>query len=159
MLWKFVFRPLLALAIFVLLAAATAIAVNRPPLLEEPGIGVRTWTYLSQNRARTGDIAAFPELRTRRYQLPPERVFEAAQAAAQQLGWEVVDADPRALRLYAVDESRIWRMQEQIEVAVGELDEGGSRVFMQAHGQFGFGDFGASARRIVDFHEVLERRL
>ena len=159
MLWKILLKPLLALLLFAVVAVAVAIALNQPPLLDQPGIGARTWTYLTRNSAETGDIAAFPELRTRTYADPPQQVYEAALAAAEVLGWEISHSDPAALSFDAVATTRLWRFQDQVEVRVHAGEQGGGRIQMRSYSLFGHADFGANARRIVEFHELLERRL
>lgn len=85
-------------------------------------------------------------------------MFDAAVAVARAEGWEITDLSEQALSFRAIATSALWRFQDEVRVAVSE-GEHGAQVRVQSASQFGKADFGANARRIVVFHELLERRL
>lgn len=157
--WSIILKPLLAILLVALTAAGAALFLNRTPLLTEPGIGVRTWTYLSQNRAETARISAFPELRTRYYHAKPTAVFKAALAAAEARDWELLEVDQEALTFAAVATTPLLRFQDDVAVSVATAEDGRSELRMRSQSRVGRGDFGANARRIVEFHQSLEQRL
>lgn len=159
MLWKYLFKPLLALVIAAVIAIAVAIGLNQPPILEQPGIGVRLWTYLSSNQAATADISGFPELRTRSYWKPQEEVFKQALSVAERLQWKIESVDEANWSFRAVAPTRLWNFEDIVEVAVYSGERGDSRIRMRSQSQFGSADFGGNAHRIVKFHELLEWRL
>src|SRR5262249_55712714 len=92
-----VLSGLLQVVFFLLLLGialiASGIIANRLPLTEPPGFLTRLSTYLNTNVAETQENSSFPELRPRRYEAPPELLFDVARRGAQNLKWEITVLD------------------------------------------------------------------
>jgi len=81
---------------------AAGVISNRLPLTEPPGLWTRLSTYLNTNVAETRADSPFPELRLRRYEAPPELLFDVARRAAQNLKWEITVLDAAKKEIQAV---------------------------------------------------------
>ena len=85
--------------------------------------------------------------------LPIEPVFavERAVAALESIpGTTIVDVDPEAGRIEAINMTRVFRFVDDIVVRV-RPDAGGSKVDMRSKSRDGKGDLGANAARIEGF--------
>lgn len=92
----------------------------------------------------------YPELHALEIALPPAQAFERARAAALELGWEIVAADPAAGRIEAVSTTRWFGFKDDIAVRISASGSG-SRVDMRSRSRVGRSDLGANAKRIQDF--------
>jgi uncharacterized protein (DUF1499 family) len=66
---------------------------------------------------------------------------------AQDLGWEVVEADPAGGRLEATDTTTWFGFKDDVVVRIRPAD-GGSRVDVRSVSRTGRSDVGTNARRI-----------
>jgi len=92
----------------------------------------------------------YPELRALEIAVPPAQAFERARAAALDLGWEIVAADPAAGRIEAVSTTRWFGFKDDIAVRIS-ASGAGSRIDMRSKSRVGRSDLGANAKRIQDF--------
>jgi len=109
-------------------------------------------------RAARRQRAAYPAVRPLTVAAPPERVFEAARAAADAMGWRVVAADPQAWRLEATATTFWFGFTDDVVVRLTPQD-GGTRVDVRSASRVGLSDLGANARRITAFLQTLRARL
>lgn len=91
--------------------------------------------------------AAYPDIVPLRLELPPERAFAAAHAAARDMGWEIVAADSGTGRIEATTRTRWFGFHDDIVVRVSAEGQG-SRVDVRSKSRIGRGDMGANARRV-----------
>ncbi len=131
---------------------------NRPPMTESPGFWTRLVTYLDTHVAETQPDHPFPELRPRRYTLPPDRLFAVTRAAIGDLGWELRSEDPSGLQLEAVVVSALWRFKDDVRVLV-EANEGGSSLALRSSSRIGRGDLAANTRHLLDLYAAIDARL
>ena len=110
------------------------------------------------NDVRTGATPEYPELKSQRFALPQDRVYAAALAAAQGMGWEVTAQSPEKGEILAVATTAVFRFKDDIALNVSR-DAGNTIVDMRSHSRIGKGDLGANARRIRDFQAELGKRL
>ncbi|NBJ11405.1 DUF1499 domain-containing protein [Microvirga arsenatis] len=87
----------------------------------------------------------------------PDEAFAIVRKAAENLGWQVVEAVPPGGRvglgrLEAVDRSRILKMPYDITVRVRPRVDG-TRIDIRSASRFGSHDLGANAAHIRDFLE------
>ena len=93
---------------------------------------------------------AYPDIAPARLDLPREKAFERALAAARSLGWEIVAAVPAEGRIEATDSTLFMGFRDDVVIRV--LPEGsGSRVDVRSHSRVGRGDFGTNAKRVREF--------
>ena len=92
----------------------------------------------------------YPELRALEVAVPPAQALERARAAARELGWEIVAADPAAGRLEAVSTTRWFGFKDDIAVRISASGSG-SRIDVRSKSRVGRSDLGANAKRIQDF--------
>lgn len=96
---------------------------------------------------------AYPDLRTRRMELAPDRAFERALATARNMDWEIVAADPASGRIEATATTLWFGFKDDIVIRV-EPDGGGSRVDLRSVSRVGKSDVGTNARRIRAYLEL-----
>jgi hypothetical protein len=97
---------------------------------------------------------AYPDVETFALAVPPAQAFAAAQQAAVDLGWEIVEADPAAGRLEATHTTALFRFVDDVVVRIRPQGSG-SRVDMRSKSRDGKGDVGANAARIRAFQAAV----
>lgn len=151
-----VFVFLVAIGVLVL---ACAIAWNHPPLRQSPGFSTRLKTYLTTNVAETRHDSAFPELRLRRYDVSPERLFAIARNAIEHLGWEVAEIDAHSRTVHAVATTRLWRFKDDVIVSAQQLSANDSTLYVRSASRIGKVDLGANVRHVLDLLEEVDQAL
>jgi uncharacterized protein (DUF1499 family) len=101
---------------------------------------------------------AYPDIQPLTVAAPLAQAFDAAAAAARDMGWEIVDADRDAGRIEAVATTRLMRFTDVFVVRLRE-DVGRVRVDVRSKSRLGRGDLGTNARRIRRFLAALTRSL
>jgi hypothetical protein len=152
----------IALQVFLFLALIFAsllvggLITNRLPLTDPPGVGKRLSTYLGTHVAETTPDSEFPELRLRRYQTPPELLFDIARRAVEGLRWEtaVLDADKKEIQ--AVVTTKIWHFKDDVAIQIQPAPQGGSSLYVRSVSRVGKGDLGANSRHVMDLHARVE---
>ncbi len=100
---------------------------------------------------------AYPEIVPLALDDSREQVFNAALAAARNMGWEIVDEDPEAGRIEATDTTFWFGFKDDVVIRITE--EGDLvRVDVRSKSRVGMSDVGANARRIEAFMERLDRK-
>lgn len=92
--------------------------------------------------------SAYPDLEPARFELAPERAFEAARDAAGAMGWDIVDVDPGAGRIEATDTTFWFGFKDDVVIRVAAEPGGGARVDVRSLSRVGGSDIGANAARI-----------
>ena len=110
------------------------------------------------NDVKTGATPEYPELKAQRFALPQDRVYAAALAAAQGMGWEVTAQSAEKGEILAVATTAVFRFKDDVTLNVSR-DTDSTVVNMRSHSRIGKGDLGANARRIRDFQTELAKRL
>jgi uncharacterized protein (DUF1499 family) len=110
------------------------------------------------NDVTTGETPEYADLQPQRIDAPPARVFDAALASAQALGWDVAATDRDAGRIEAVATTRVFRFKDDVTITVAP-EGSGSVVNIRSHSRVGKGDLGTNARRIRRFQADLGRRV
>lgn len=147
------------IAILIAIAVALTggvIAANRVPLTDPPGLVKRLVTYLTRNTARTSPDHELPELRTRVYALPPDRAFHLTLRAVESAGWRVVDRDPGADEIHAVVTTPWLRFRDDVNIALTEAPDGGTRVEVESRSRLGRADFGANIAHVMELYGRLD---
>ncbi len=88
----------------------------------------------------------------------PSAAFDAAVAALNGLGFEVVNADRDALRVEAVATSRWFGFKDDVVVRI-RANGSGARIDVRSVSRVGKGDAGANAKRIVKILESIKARV
>lgn len=99
-------------------------------------------------------IAGYPDLQTQHVGATPAQVFERAQQAALDLGWEIVSADAVAGRIEATDTTFWFGFKDDVVIRI-EPDTSGSKVDVRSLSRVGGSDVGANATRIRAFLKAL----
>src|SRR6267378_1867702 len=119
--------------------------------------------YVSRVNAPGGRIIEVPELQRQRYpdiqplhlELAPAAALQAAQRAAQRLGWQIDAYVPGDGRLEATDSSAFFGFKDDVVVRV-RASEAGSRLDVRSKSRVGLSDVGANARRVRAFLKLME---
>lgn len=101
---------------------------------------------------------AYPDLQTLTFSASPGSVFEESLAAAEELGWGIVEADTESGRIEAVATTTWFGFKDDVVIRVRGRD-GSTRVDVRSVSRVGRSDVGANAERIRAFRERLEARL
>lgn len=145
----------LAIVLVVALAGGTVVK-NQVPLTDPPGLVKRLVTYLTRNAARTRPGHELPELRSRAYDLPVDRVFALTAQAAESAGWNIVDMNAGERELHAVAATPWLRFKDDIHIALRGRPEGGTIVEIESRSRVGRADFGANIAHIIELHHRLD---
>ena len=88
---------------------------------------------------------AFPDIVPLPLNVPPDRAFDRALAAARTMGWELVASDPANGRIEATDTTFWFGFKDDVVIRVTPQPNG-SRVDVRSLSRVGGGDIGANAR-------------
>ena len=115
--------------------------------------------WFTQNDVTTGETAAYPELTSRVYAEPPERVYEVMRATAAAVPrWKVVREVPQAREIAVELRTALFWFTDDLTARV-EPGDGGSRVVIRSHSRVGRGDLGENARHIAALQQRMDRAL
>ena len=103
---------------------------------------------------RTNDVSTGGEIAPLLLQADPAQAFERARAAARDMGWEIVSADPAAGRIEAVATTFWFGFRDDVTVRVTPQN-GQARIDVRSRSRVGRGDAGANAARIRRYLEKL----
>lgn len=114
------------------------------------------------DRAKPADLAeqqrlAYPDIQPLAVNLPPAAAFNAARAAAEQMGWEVVAAEKADGRIEATATTTVMGFKDDIVIRVRDAGDG-SIVDVRSVSRVGQSDLGANAARIRSYLAALEKR-
>lgn len=98
--------------------------------------------------------AGYPDLQPTRMAVAPAEAFERAHAAARDMGWEIVAADPASGRIEATDTTLWFGFKDDVVIRVA-ADGAGSRIDVRSKSRVGGSDVGANAARILAFQRAL----
>lgn len=101
--------------------------------------------------------AAYPDVRPLQLPLSVDEAFAAALALVEDLGWEVLSADPAESQIEAIARSRLFGFEDEVAIRATETDTG-TRIDMRSRSRLGQTDRGANARRIEAFLSDLQTR-
>jgi len=87
--------------------------------------------------------------------LPPEKLFERALAIAEDMGWQIVAAEPFEGRIEATDISLWFGFKDDVVIRI-RPEGSGSRVDIRSVSRVGVSDVGANAARIKAYLAALE---
>jgi hypothetical protein len=138
------------------LLVAGAIALNRPPLFDPPGVLRRLETYLTTNVAQTAPDHRQPELRTRLYPMDIAELRQATAAAMRELGWKDIRTQGDAIRGVAV--TPLLRFRDDVTVHLAAAPGGGTRMDARSASRVGRGDLAANERHLLDLFARLDQR-
>lgn len=96
----------------------------------------------------------YPDIRPLTLAAPPARVFPLALAAAQAMGWEIVEANEAAGRIEATATTFWFGFKDDVVVRLTPAGAG-SRIDVRSLSRLGVSDLGANAQRIRDYLEKL----
>ncbi|HEX7775364.1 MAG TPA: DUF1499 domain-containing protein [Parvibaculum sp.] len=101
---------------------------------------------------------AYPDLATLDVAEQPGKVFEAAQATAQEMGWQIVASTPETGLIEATDTTKLIHFKDDIAIRVAEKD-GGTAVDVRSVSRIGMSDLGVNAARIRAYLAALKAKL
>ena len=109
----------------------------------------------SQDVARQ-QRGAYPDIKPLILETPAAQVFDRALRAAQEAGWEMVNASADTWRIEAVDTTAFFGFKDDIVVRLTPI---GSRtvVDVRSVSRIGRSDVGTNARRIREYLAALSR--
>lgn len=97
---------------------------------------------------------AYPDIVPQRFNEPVDAVFNRAIAAAQSLGWDIVDADRQAGRIEATDTTFWFRFKDDVVIVFTR--EGDETVLnARSLSRVGLSDVGKNAARLREFFALL----
>lgn len=107
------------------------------------------------------DIAAqqrqgYPDIVPIRMMVPPERAFEQALLVAREMGWEIVEANPKDNHIEATDTTFWFGFKDDVVIRITPAPDG-SRIDVRSLSRVGKSDVGTNAKRIRAYFRKLER--
>jgi len=89
----------------------------------------------------------YPDLKPGSVNSPPDVAFPRALQAAKDMGWQIVDSDPKSLRIEATDTTWWFGFKDDVVVRLTPSTTG-SRIDVRSVSRVGKSDVGTNARRI-----------
>jgi len=115
--------------------------------------------WFTHNDITTGAAAGYPELQSRMYAQPPERVYTVLRQAAGSIArWKVVRADAAARAVEVEVRTALFGFVDDLTARVEPAD-GGARVIIRSRSRVGRGDLGENARHIAALQRRMDRLL
>ena len=102
--------------------------------------------------------AAYPDIAPADYPVATAAAFEAALAAARDMGWTIVAADEAAGRIEAIDRTFWFGFIDDIVIRVRPTDAG-SRIDVRSTSRVGVSDIGTNAARVRAYLAELAARI
>lgn len=99
---------------------------------------------------------AYPDIQTRRIDLPADQVFSSALKVAEALGWKVVGTEAPT-HIEATDTTRWFGFKDDIVIRIRPT-LAGTLVDMRSVSRVGLSDVGTNAQRIRRFFQELNRQ-
>jgi uncharacterized protein (DUF1499 family) len=90
--------------------------------------------------------------------VPPQQAFDAALAAATEMGWEIVAEAPEAGRIEASDRTFWFGFTDDVVIRIRAAD-GGSRIDVRSASRVGVSDVGTNAARVRAYLAELRAQL
>ena len=90
---------------------------------------------------------AYPDIQPAVLAAGPEAAFARALAAAQAMGWDIVDAQPKEGRIEATATTFWFGFKDDVVVRITPL-VAGSRIDVRSKSRVGRGDTGTNAQRV-----------
>lgn len=113
-------------------------------------------------RAASEQRRAYPDIQPLVLGVPASQAFDAAVAAARQMGWEIAASDRAAGRVEAIATTRLLRFKDDVVIRVRDAGEGAC-IDVRSKSRIGVGDIGTTHGESADFSRsfdpALERRL
>lgn len=124
-----------------------------------PGLNPSDYVARVQTPGGTIDVAArqreaYPDLRPLVLQMPAAEAFRRVEAAARELGWEVVAAVPAEGRFEATDRTFFFGFSDDVVVRL-RAEGDGTRVDVRSKSRVGMSDIGKNATRVREFLALL----
>lgn len=91
--------------------------------------------------------AAYPDIQPELLNMPPARAFDHALAAARNMGWDIVAAEPAQGRIEATATTFWFRFKDDVVIRIA-ADGNGSRLDIRSMSRIGRSDLGTNAKRI-----------
>lgn len=104
---------------------------------------------------------AYPDIKTRTYDMPASDLFEIAlDAAKAQSGWTITRADPRNGTIEAVTRSFWFGFTDDVAIRLKDTDdESGTILDVRSASRVGGSDLGANAKRVRAYTADLDKRV
>jgi len=110
------------------------------------------------NDVRTGATPEYPDIQPQRFNQSFDKVFDAALAAAQAMGWEMRETNREQGIIEAIATIRFFKFKDDVTVTITR--EGDATVVnVRSKSRVGKSDLGTNARRIRAFQAELAKRL
>jgi uncharacterized protein (DUF1499 family) len=110
------------------------------------------------NDVKTGATPEYPDVQPQRFNQPLDKVFEAALAVAQAMGWEIRETNREQGIIEAVATTRLFKFKDDVTVMITR--EGDATIVnVRSKSRVGKSDLGTNARRIRAFQAELAKRL
>ncbi len=104
---------------------------------------------------RSMQLEAYPDIVPQEFALGADEVFSRAVAAAESMGWEIVDVDSEARRLEATDTTFWFQFKDDVVVVVSGDDQ---QAVLNARSvsRVGRSDVGKNAERLREYFALLQ---
>jgi uncharacterized protein (DUF1499 family) len=102
--------------------------------------------------------AGYPDIGPLEAAVPPQQAFDAALAAATEMGWEIVAEAPEAGRIEASDRTFWFGFTDDVVIRIRAAD-GGSRIDVRSASRVGVSDVGTNAARVRAYLAELRAQL
>jgi uncharacterized protein (DUF1499 family) len=102
--------------------------------------------------AKTAELQkeTYPDIGPLHLDVPPAQAFDRAQAAAKEMKWEMVAADPAQGRIEATATTFWFGFKDDVVIRIA-AEGAGSRLDVRSLSRIGQSDVGANAKRVREY--------
>ncbi len=112
------------------------------------------------DEVETGVTPEYPEVQPYYYSTDPDRIYDEAQAAVDDLdGWKLVGGESTTRRVEATRPVPVFGTDDTVTIRVEPVTEFVAQVHVRSSSDLGPADFGRNARNIETFFGELDQRL
>ena len=129
---------------------------NQANLTQTPGVMPRLKLFLRTNVAEINLQPVLPELKSPRFKLSAQELFNRVSTTVESLGWTIEYSDAQKQSLHAVVTTSLWKFKDDIKItAVAD----GDTSYLQATSgsRVGKGDLAANSHHLQQLLEAVDQ--
>jgi len=133
---------------FLVILTFSVLYKNGANLLDEPGFNERMHVFLTTNIAKTANDHRFEELRTPKFDVSAEVLYQRVLDAAIELRWVIYAHDKESMHTNFVVYSPVFLFKDKIYVQVRRIGNNQSSLFVHSESDSGSADFASNSANI-----------
>lgn len=152
---KYIIYTLISLAIVVIALPLATILKQGVSLTESPGIKIRLAHFLRQNKIKTANDHAYPELRTKSYADSSKQLKKHIIDSISNLGWEL--KKDQGNKLHIIISSTLIDFKDDMHIELIPDGANKTKLHIESSSRVGRADFAANLGHVLKLHKQLKQ--